>query len=441
MINNFIIALFLLIIIIYSKILIASNSSYYLISQSAFNNHDYNTVLDKFILNEKLINNSKNLDYLLSAIITEDIILANKIALIILKNKNDNQEAKLVAITNYIINEKKLKIHNYRLDKNNNKNELFEFLFFNDNKLKNNNDIVKSFIEIVRSAYVNNNSDFSINYNYLLFYTSLAILIDPLDDEALFLKGQLFQIIEKYEEAQKIYSKIKEESIYYINAQQNIAFNYSKYLNYDNAQKKIQILIKKNTNDYNLNKILADYYRVNKKYYEAINIYNLLIEDSREDIWNIYYLRGICYERLEKWNIAEKDFLTSLKIKPNTPNVLNYLAYGWLERNINLEISLDMLKKAYENSPDTYYIIDSLAWAYYKKNNLIQAAQLMEKVIDIAPGEAISLDHLGDIYFAMNRKREAIHYWKQAKDLADLEDDIIENIEKKLINMNYGKNN
>ena len=34
----------------------------------------------------------------------------------------------------------------------------------------------------------------------------------------------------------------------------------------------------------------------------------------------------------------------------------------------------------------------------------------MEKVIDIAPGEAISLDHLGDIYYAMNRKREAIHF-------------------------------
>ena len=42
----------------------------------------------------------------------------------------------------------------------------------------------------------------------------------------------------------------------------------------------------------------------------------------------------------------------------------------------------------------------------------------MEKVIDMVPGEAISLDHLGDIYFAMNRKREAIYFWRQAKDLA-----------------------
>jgi len=50
----------------------------------------------------------------------------------------------------------------------------------------------------------------------------------------------------------------------------------------------------------------------------------------------------------------------------------------------------------------------------------------------MVPGEAISLDHLGDIYFAMNRKREAIYFWRQAKDLAKPEDEIIEKIEEKL---------
>ena len=81
---------------------------------------------------------------------------------------------------------------------------------------------------------------------------------------------------------------------------------------------------------------------------------------------------------------------------------------------------------------DSHYILDSLAWAYFKKKDFVKAAELMEKVIDMVPGEAISLDHLGDIYFAMNRKREAVYFWKQAKDLAKPEDKIIENIEIKL---------
>ena len=67
--------------------------------------------------------------------------------------------------------------------------------------------------------------------------------------------------------------------------------------------------------------------------------------------------------------MAEKDFLYSLKIKPDSPEVLNYLAYGWLERDINLNEATEMLQKAYQANPNSYYIADSLAWAFYKKND------------------------------------------------------------------------
>ena len=162
------------------------------------------------------------------------------------------------------------------------------------------------------------------------------------------------------------------------------------------------------------------------------------IERNENDLWSIYYLRGICFERLGQWDKAEKNFLKSLDLKPDSPNVLNYLAYGWVERNIRLDQSLEMLKAAYAANPESSYIIDSLAWAYFKKNNYNEAAKLMEKVIDIAPGEAISLDHLGDIYYAMNRKREAIHFWQQALELAEPEDEITEDVQSKLDKINAG---
>ena len=149
-------------------------------------------------------------------------------------------------------------------------------------------------------------------------------------------------------------------------------------------------------------------------------------------------MRGICYERLDNWKKAEKDFLTSLDLNPDSPDVLNYLAYGWIERDVRLDQSLQMLNDAYDANPDSFYIIDSLAWAYFKKNNLEEAARLMEKVIDMAPGEAISLDHLGDIYYAMNRKREAIHFWQQALELADPEDEIQDEVQSKIENFYAG---
>ena len=146
----------------------------------------------------------------------------------------------------------------------------------------------------------------------------------------------------------------------------------------------------------------------------------------------MFYLRGICYEQSNNWDKAEKDFIESLKLKRNSPNVLNYLAYGWIERDMKIDESFVMLTDAHNSNPDSYFILDSLAWAYFKKKKYVKAAELMEEVIEMVPGEAISLDHLGDIYFAMNRKREAAYFWKQAKDLATPEDDIIEKIEIKL---------
>ena len=91
-----------------------------------------------------------------------------------------------------------------------------------------------------------------------------------------------------------------------------------------------------------------------------------------------------------------------------------------------------MVEIAVKKNPESHYILDSLAWAYYKKHNLLKAAKIMEKVIEIAPGEAISLDHLGDIYFALGRKREAYFMWIQALDLAEPVDNISESVQMKL---------
>ena len=109
-----------------------------------------------------------------------------------------------------------------------------------------------------------------------------------------------------------------------------------------------------------------------------------------------------------------------------------------IEKNMKLDLALKMLKKAYKQDPDSHYILDSLAWGHYKKNNLEIASELMEEVLDRAPGEAISLDHLGDIYLAMGRKREALYMWRQARDLASPEDNILDEVEAKLQKYNAG---
>tara|TARA_Y100001970_G_scaffold286457_1_gene408688 strand:+ start:2167 stop:3486 length:1320 start_codon:yes stop_codon:yes gene_type:complete len=438
MIKNYKIFIYLYFFLI-SKSILASSSASFLISQNAFNNYDFDQVLLEYRTNQNEVYKGDYLDELISAVVTENINVAEKIAKKILINEPNNQEAKLVSMVRAYNNKKENELNSLRLNSLGNKNDLFEFLFYVDDKLKTKSSISNSFLDIVRSSYSKNDINYSKNYNFLLFYVSLSIYINNENYEAVFIKGQLLQLIENYLFAEKTYLAIPSTSNFFLDAQRNIAFSYAQENVFADAENKIIQIVKKNSKDHELKKILADFYRIKKKFDLAINLYSELIEDNYNDTWYLFYLRGICYEQADNWEIAEKDFIKSLKLKRNSPNVLNYLAYGWIERDIRIEESFVMLTDAYNANPDSHYILDSLAWAYFKKKNYDKAAELMEKVIDMVPGEAISLDHLGDIYFAMNRKREAAYFWKQAKDLAKPEDNIIEKIEKKLNDYNGSK--
>ena len=419
-------------VFLFSKTIFASSSASFLIAQTAFNNYDFSQVLNEY--SSKINQEYKNdyLDELVSAVITENNILSENISKKILAMDPENQEAKLLLMVKFINSNNKKNLRELRFDADNQKNDLFEFIFFLNDQVKSKIDISNSFLEIVRSSYSKQSSNYSQNYNFLLFYTSLAILVNNQNYEAIFIKGQLLQMIDDYIFAEATYQKIPKQSEYFTDAQRNIAFNYSRENGFDDIENKIKLIIANNKEDYEINKILADFYRIEKKFDLAIKLYSELIQKNSDDLWYMLYLRGICYEQSDNWEKAEVDFLQSLKIKRDSPNVLNYLAYGWLERDIRIDESFVMLVDANNANPDSHYILDSLAWAYFKKKNYVKAAELMEEVIDMVPGEAISLDHLGDIYLALNRKREAIYFWRQAKDLAKPEDEITENIQKKL---------
>ena len=58
--------------------------------------------------------------------------------------------------------------------------------------------------------------------------------------------------------------------------------------------------------------------------------------------------------------VAEKDLLNSLSVSPEQAYVINYLAYSWIEKGVNIEKSLEMLKKANDLKKNDGYIVESL---------------------------------------------------------------------------------
>ena len=241
--------------------------------------------------------------------------------------------------------------------------------------------------------------------------------------------------------AEKFYKRIDKKHNLYLESQTNIAINKSYLNNEKGAEESLIALTKSFPNNENTFISLANFYKSKKQCRKAIPHYSKVLNNfilTNDQKWRILFMRGICYEKINNWESAESDLLASININNNSPQVLNYLAYSWIERNMFIDKSLKMLEIAYDKNPENYYILDSLAWAHYKKNNYQIAAHLMEEVTMNVPDEAISLDHLGDIYFAMGREREGYYMWKQARDLASPEDDIIDSVNIKINKYNAG---
>lgn len=427
--------LFFLVIIVFTTTAYSFSSSSYLIANTAVKLFDYKKAYSHFSFNNDNLNIMDLNNQLLTLINLNLINAATKIAKQILETNRLNQEAWMVYLLNSILRNSPEAFDELASIMKQEEMPLVNYVFFNDKgEIKSNQESALSIYEIAQSL-LSEPSLQNVNYNYILFYLAISNILDPKFYEGYYYSAQIYQFLKKFEQAEFYYNMIPSTHSLHIESRKNIAFNKSKLNKFVEGEIYLLELINLYPNEDSLLIALADLYRFQKKYDQAIKYYSNVINTKKynsSEQWRVFYLRGICYERSSRWVLAEKDFLESLKLKPDSPQVLNYLAYGWLEQDLYLDQALQMLQKAYTGNPKSYYILDSLAWAYYKNNNLDKAVQLMEEVIALAPGEAISLDHLGDIYFALNRKREASYLWEQAKDLAEPDEDITESLEKKL---------
>ena len=180
----------------------------------------------------------------------------------------------------------------------------------------------------------------------------------------------------------------------------------------------------------------AEFLKNNEKYEESIKYYSevLNIIDSKHNLYgDVLDGRGVSYERTNQWDKAETDLLKSLSASPNDAYVINYLAYSWIEKGINVEKSLSMLKKANELRPNDGYIIDSLGWALFKLKNYKEAKKYLELAIRYMASDPVINDHYADSLWMNNNYLQARYYWNYVLKLEKTEEKLKKKIEQKLL--------
>jgi tetratricopeptide (TPR) repeat protein len=258
----------------------------------------------------------------------------------------------------------------------------------------------------------------------------IAGYLDPKNDAILLALASVYESQDRFVQANSYYGQIGETSPFYRRAMLETGLNLDKLEQPGEAEKTLSGLIERNPDDLVAVLSLGGVYSRQEAYDKSIVLYDKALAristPERRD-WTVFYRRGIAFERTSQWDKAEADFKKALELFPDQPDVLNYLGYSWIDKGLNLDEGLAMVRKAVDLKPNSGFIIDSLGWAYFRLGRFEDAVTELERALELMPSDPVVNDHLGDAYWQTGRKLEAVFQWKHAlsnkpdeKDLANI---------------------
>jgi tetratricopeptide (TPR) repeat protein len=248
-----------------------------------------------------------------------------------------------------------------------------------------------------------------------LAYLRLALRLDPTLDYAWVLVGDAMNGAGDLASAREAYLKVRPQSDQYIAARTRLALLAQQDGDKETALRLARDMLDVSPNDPRPLVVYADLLRDDDRYPEAVEALNRAIKNTPEAEvgWSLYYERGASEERAGDWTAGEADLKRALKLKPNEPEVLNYLGYAWADRGEHLKEALSMLEMAAALEPRSGAIVDSLGWARYRVRQYHDALRDLEHAVTLEPADPEVNSHLGDVYWRLGRLLEARFQWQR----------------------------
>ena len=256
-----------------------------------------------------------------------------------------------------------------------------------------------------------------------LIYLRLALHLEPDHPMALVTLADAYERLKQLDRAIEVFSRIPKDSPLRASADIAIGTNLEQLNRGAEAVAHLEALMKERPDDLEVIMAFGNVLRSRKEYARAAEVYTRAVDrigTPDRGHWVLFFYRGTSFERAKQWDKAEADLKRALDLVPETlPNgraqVLNYLAYSWVDTGINIDEAFKMLQRAVELAPRDGMIIDSLGWAYYRLGRYDDAVRELEKAVELKPGDPTINDHLGDAYWRVGRHLEARFQWDHAK--------------------------
>ena len=157
----------------------------------------------------------------------------------------------------------------------------------------------------------------------------------------------------------------------------------------------------------------ADAWQRLEKYGRAADTARAALETYREDP-DLLFRLAASLEREKKMAESVAAFEQLLSVRADHAAGLNYLGYMWAERGENLPRALELIQKAVNLDPGNGAYLDSLGWAYFQLGNLDLAARNLREASELNPDDPTIEEHLGDLCEKQGEVGKARDHWKKA---------------------------
>lgn len=171
--------------------------------------------------------------------------------------------------------------------------------------------------------------------------------------------------------------------------------------------------------------------RNKKQYDQAINSYKTAVDyaiDNNNLLEIAYTELAETYNDIKNYPESDKHFEYALTINPDNALVLNNYAYYLALRGEKLDKAERMSQRSLEISPDNPNYLDTYAWILYRQKKYTEAEKILKQVVEKSPSPVV-LEHYGDILYQLNKKQEAVEYWKKSKEAGNNTDIIQKKID------------
>ena len=119
---------------------------------------------------------------------------------------------------------------------------------------------------------------------------------------------------------------------------------------------------------------------------------------------DLLYEQAMIDEKLDRVDEMERLLRRVIELKPDHQHAYNALGYSLAERNIRLPEARTLIQKALELSPGEPFITDSLGWVEYRLGNRDEAIRLLRDAYQARPDPEIAA-HLGEVLWVAGQRR------------------------------------